>query len=63
MRYIDFSQNDFSGLVPEELGYMENLRVLKLSDNRLSGEVPVPEKTNRPQHRVASTNRHPINIQ
>ena len=26
--------------VPEELGYLEHLRVLKLNDNRLTGEVP-----------------------
>ena len=39
VNYIDFSQNDFSGRVPEELGYLNNLRVLKLNDNRLTGEV------------------------
>ena len=44
VNYIDFSQNDFSGRVPEELGYLNNLRVLKLNDNRLTGEVTLDMK-------------------
>ena len=35
LRYVDISRNDFSGKVPEEFGYLMNLRVLKLNDNQL----------------------------
>jgi len=37
---LDLSFNSLSGFVPEEIGSLENLRVLLLNDNKFSGPLP-----------------------
>ncbi|GKV14813.1 hypothetical protein SLEP1_g25629 [Rubroshorea leprosula] len=37
---IDFSSNQFHGLIPEELGELNSLLLLNLSHNSLNGQIP-----------------------
>ncbi|KAK6943169.1 Leucine-rich repeat-containing N-terminal, plant-type [Dillenia turbinata] len=37
---IDFSENNFDGLIPDEMGELQSLYVLNLSGNALNGNVP-----------------------
>ncbi|KAL6141579.1 hypothetical protein ACLB2K_059867 [Fragaria x ananassa] len=37
---IDFSSNNFSGMIPKEIGEMKALYVLNLSGNAFTGEIP-----------------------
>ncbi|GLT35537.1 hypothetical protein SLA2020_099810 [Shorea laevis] len=37
---IDFSSNQFHGLIPDELGELNSLLLLNLSHNSLSGQIP-----------------------
>ncbi|OWM84814.1 hypothetical protein CDL15_Pgr027601 [Punica granatum] len=38
--YADFSQNNFGGTIPTEVGNLKNLGSLQLSSNNFSGEIP-----------------------
>lgn len=38
--YADFSENNFSGELPLEIGNLHNLEALSLAGNNLSGEIP-----------------------
>ncbi|PON51101.1 Leucine-rich repeat domain containing protein, partial [Parasponia andersonii] len=38
--YIDLSDNNFRGSIPEELGQLKELHFLNLSDNALVGQIP-----------------------
>ena len=40
MKHLDLGWNALSGSVPEWLGQMRSLRILKLSSNRLTGPIP-----------------------
>ncbi|KAJ6297912.1 hypothetical protein OIU76_019098 [Salix suchowensis] len=37
---LDLSRNQFAGSVPEEIGKLVDVELLKISDNRLTGEIP-----------------------
>ncbi|XP_039120955.1 receptor-like protein EIX2 [Dioscorea cayenensis subsp. rotundata] len=38
--YINFSNNSFSGAIPDSISYLPQLAQLRLSHNKLSGEIP-----------------------
>jgi hypothetical protein len=35
------SGNELTGPVPEELGFLPNLRIMQIDDNKLSGPIPL----------------------
>ena len=41
LQRVDLSRNQFTGSVPEEIGKLVNVEIQKLSDNRLTGEIPI----------------------
>ncbi|KAJ0038565.1 hypothetical protein Pint_23501 [Pistacia integerrima] len=40
LRFLDVSQNQISGIVPQSLGNLRSLVLLDLSENKLQGQVP-----------------------
>lgn len=41
LTYFELDNNDFSGTIPQELGFCRKLALLNLAHNRLSGELPL----------------------
>ncbi|KAL5701216.1 non-specific serine/threonine protein kinase [Ranunculus cassubicifolius] len=41
LRFLDFSDNKFHGIMPEEIGRLFRLQHLNLSDNSFEGQIPV----------------------
>ncbi|KAJ3708316.1 hypothetical protein LUZ61_012021 [Rhynchospora tenuis] len=41
LEYLDLSSNNFSGVIPQELGLLKELQELYLAENNLSGHIPM----------------------
>lgn len=67
LRTLNLANNDFTGLLPENIGNMANLRTLRLSRNLISGPIPA-SMPNLPTLEVLDLSRNrmtgelPINI-